>query len=122
MEQPRPSSALLRSGARKESTSQVTCVSSGVDGIPWERSEKGEVAQNAVCDCSTHAQIAALCLRLQRPTISDYVTLRAAAVTVGKPHGRGDRRPEGVHVDFYEAAGPLSRRPSSIAVTARRRS
>jgi hypothetical protein len=37
---------------------------------------------------------------LQRPIISDYVTLRAAAVTVRRPHGRGDRRPEGVHVDY----------------------
>jgi hypothetical protein len=45
---------------------------------------------------------------LQRPIISDYVTLRAAAVTVRRPHGRGDRRPEGVHVDFYEAAGRVN--------------
>jgi hypothetical protein len=51
-------------------------------------------------------------LRLQRPIISDHVTWRAAAVTVRRPHGRGDRRPECVHVDIY-AQAPWQREAGS---------
>ena len=42
---------------------------------------------------------------LQRPTITDYVTLRALAVTVRRPHCRGDSRAKGVHVDYDRMVG-----------------
>jgi hypothetical protein len=63
----------------------------------------------------------------KRPIISDYVTLRAAAVTVRRPHGRGDRRPEGVHVDyaprreFRGTASTTSRTTSRFTSRSRRR-